>query len=188
METLPLAALAISRGTVNGLTRPDAAVVEDQMLLLDRLDAADARADDDAAAEAVFLVEVDAGVLHRVNGRGESELAEAVEAFGFADVDAVLRDVEVRALAADLDGVGAGVPAGDRLDAALAGAQRVPNLVDALAERGDDSQSGNDYAATAHWSSCQLPVVSCQCESGVRLPGNWQLDNWQLLLTYSSYS
>ena len=60
IETLPLAALAISRGTVNGLTRLTPRVDEDLVLLLERLDAADAAADDHAAAVGVFLGEVDA--------------------------------------------------------------------------------------------------------------------------------
>ena len=61
---------------------------------------------------AVFLVEVDARVLHRVDRRGQAELPEAVEPLGLADVDAVLRDVEVRALAAEADGVLAESPSG----------------------------------------------------------------------------
>ena len=88
----------------------------------------------------VFLCEIEPGILDRVDGRGEAELAEAVEALGFADVDAVLGDVEVRAFAAEADGILAGVPARDRADAALAGADAVPHLVDAFAQRGDDAQ------------------------------------------------
>ena len=127
IETLPLAALAISRGTVNGLTAADAALVEDLVLLFDRFDAADAAADEHAAAVAVFLGEVDARVLDRVHRGGHAELAEAVEPLGFRRSPVSLSysspyfsDVEVGALPAEADGVFADVPAGDRSDAALA--------------------------------------------------------------------
>ena len=46
IETFPLAALAIRRGTVNGLTRLTPRAIEDLVLLFDGFDAADAAADD----------------------------------------------------------------------------------------------------------------------------------------------
>src|SRR5690606_38807349 len=55
--------------------------------VLDRLDPADPRADDDAAALGVFLGEVDAGVGDGLDGRGEAELGDAVEAAGLAVLD-----------------------------------------------------------------------------------------------------
>ena len=63
---LPLAALPISLGMVKAETCPGlfrAAAV----LNLDRLQAADARAENHAAAPGVFLREVDAGVAHGID-------------------------------------------------------------------------------------------------------------------------
>ena len=60
IETLPLAALTISLGIMNGLTRVGPAVEQLAVLLFDLVQAADAAADEHAAAERVALREVDA--------------------------------------------------------------------------------------------------------------------------------
>ena len=104
IETLPLAALTIRRGTVNGLTRLDAArdrgcvfcssSVSIPPMPLPMITPQRKR---------IFLGEIDAGILHRVDRCGHAELAEAIEPLGLADVDAVFGDVEVGAFAAECE-------------------------------------------------------------------------------------
>src|SRR4029079_19458152 len=106
-----------------------------------------AAADDDAAAVTVLGGEVDAGVLHRAHGRRHREVAEAVHPADFLDVGDVLLRLERVALAADPHRVLAGVPPADERDPALAGADVLPHLVGALAQRRDDPKTGNDDAA-----------------------------------------
>ncbi len=59
------------------LARPSVQVTT--MLLLELIEAADAAAENDAAAERVFPREVDAAVFHGVDGGHESELSETIE-------------------------------------------------------------------------------------------------------------
>ena len=54
--------------------------------------AADAGAEDAAAAEGVFLRDVEAGVLDRLGGGDERELSEAIELAGAAGVEGRVRD------------------------------------------------------------------------------------------------
>src|SRR5690606_12176092 len=128
----------------HGADAPRPAGDEDLGLLFKRFDPADAAADDDAAAERVFAAEVQARILDGGMAGRQAELPEAIDALGFAGIDAVPGDVEGGALAADARGHPAGIPAGDRTDPALAGAQVFPQLIAALAQRGDAANSGND--------------------------------------------
>src|SRR5690349_1032404 len=119
-----------------------AAFDEDAVLLFEGFDAADSGTDDDAAAVGIFLGEIESGIFDGGNGSGDSELAETIESFGFADVDAVAGDVEGGAFPADSDGVFAGVPTGDGRDAGLSVAEVLPKLIDGFAERCDDPKAG----------------------------------------------
>src|SRR5262249_23562797 len=99
---------------------------EDLVLLLERFDSADAAADHDAAARDVFLGEIQARVLYRTDGRRHPELSEAVEPLGFARVNAVSGDIEIRAFSPETNGILARVPSSDHRNAALAGAEILP--------------------------------------------------------------
>src|SRR5439155_6492220 len=123
---------------------------------------------DHARAVRVFLGEVQARVLHRADGCRQAELGEAVEPLGFADIDAVLADVELRALPAEADRILADVPARHRPDAALAGTDVLPDLVHNLAEGGDEAHSGNDDA-TGHIWDFGLRILD---RTGPQLAGN----------------
>ena len=65
IESWPLAALPISLGMVKAETLSGPFVEQPLVLDLDRLQAADARAEDHAAAAGIFLGEVDARVARR---------------------------------------------------------------------------------------------------------------------------
>jgi hypothetical protein len=125
-------------------------------------DAADAGADDDAAALGIPLGEVDARVVDGLDGGGDAELAEPVDAFGFAVLDG-LDGVEVLDLTGDAD-----VPlvaelgelvARDGADAGSAFAHAFPGGPGVQAEVGDRAHPGDDDAwqvgaGVSHGETC----------------------------------
>ena len=106
METFPLAALTIRRGTVNGLTRLTPRAIKNVVLLFKRFQPANPAADDHAAAIGLFFGEIDPRVLHRGDRSSDAELAEAVEPLAglLADINAVFGDVKTGALPAEVHG------------------------------------------------------------------------------------
>ena len=75
IETWPLAALTISLGIVKAETLSGPFCEQPLVLGLDLVQAADARAEDHAAAERIFLREVDARVAHRVDAGDHARTA-----------------------------------------------------------------------------------------------------------------
>ena len=82
IEMLPAAALAIIFGMTNGLTRPGPLVDERRVLLLELGSPPMPLPRMHAAAERVFLGEVEAAVLDGLGGGDHGELGEAVEPAG----------------------------------------------------------------------------------------------------------
>src|SRR5215469_12307071 len=113
------------------------------MLRLDLVQPADARTKNDPATEGVFLGEVEARVLDRVDGRHERELREAVDALGIAQRN-VAFGRPIAHFAAKLHLEVRGVEGRDRPDAALAAVDSLPKVFDLTAERGDDAEAGYD--------------------------------------------
>ena len=101
------------------------------------------------AAERLFLGEIDAGVFHGIDAGDHGELREAIDPLGVFGGD-VIAGRPIVDIAAELDFVLGGVEQADRVDAALALENAVPQIVDSAAQRGDRSQSGDDDAPF-HW-------------------------------------
>ena len=116
------------------------------MLLFDFVEAADARAENDAATIGVFLGEIQAGIAHGINARHQRKLGKAVDALGI-----LRRNV----------GVGRPIPnfAGephfevrggeqvDRTHAAFAGADPFPQVLNLAAQPGNGAETGDDDSA-----------------------------------------
>jgi hypothetical protein len=101
------------------------------MLFFDFAQAADAAADQHAAAMWIPIGKVDAGVLDRVMGGGESKLGEPVEALDVFRIDVeMIRKREIRELAPNLHLEIGYVKPLQPTDAALSGADPLPKLVD----------------------------------------------------------
>ena len=109
------------------------------------LQAADAGAEDHAAAERVFLGEVEARVVHRVDAGDQRELREAIDPLVFLAVDVAVGGPVVD-VAAELDLVLGRVEGLERVDAALAAENPLPQVVDLAAQRGDGTDPGDDDA------------------------------------------
>src|SRR6185437_7314875 len=132
--------------------------VEHLILLLDRFDAADAAADHDAAAEPVFLLKIQPRVRNCAHGGGQGELGEAINALGLEPLAAaelgeligIAHYVELRAFATEASGIGADIPADQRADPVLAGADLVPHLLNLLAQGSDQPQTRDDDATPGH--------------------------------------
>ena len=116
------------------------------MLGLERGEAADAGADHGADAFAVSLLEVEPGVVECLPAGVDAELGEAVGAANLLGRGKRLGSVELLHLAGDGAGEALGVEGGDGGDAALARGDVLPEVIDALAKRGDDTDAGDDDA------------------------------------------
>src|SRR5690606_29086302 len=123
-----------------------AAVFRDQQRgVLDRMNAADARADHDADARRVFVIDFEARVLDRLHGSGNAVMDERIHAARFLRGD-VLLDVEVANLAGKPGREVAGIEMRDRPNAALAGPDVRPGFIDRIADGRNDAETGNDDA------------------------------------------
>ena len=152
IEMLPEAALAIILGMTNGLIRFGPAFRYVECAVFELVEAADAGAEDDAAAERVFLAEIEAAVLDRFDRTDHGELREPVESADVFGVHAEGRlGVEVLHFAGELDLEGGRVEQGDRRDAALAGEQPLPEAANVIANRLDVPQAGDDDATARHF-------------------------------------
>ena len=120
----------------------------DQPLVLrfDFGEAADAGAENHAAAERVFLREVEARVVHRVDAGHQRELREAVDPLFFLAIDVAVGRPVVD-VAAELDLVAGGVERLQLVNAALAAQNLLPQVVDLAAQRRDGTNAGDDDAS-----------------------------------------
>jgi len=92
------------------------------------------------------LVDDQTGVLECLPGGGYAKVHVAVGAPGGLEVHP-LRRVEIVHLARDLGFVGRRIPARDAMQAGPARDKVVPDRVDVLADRADDAEAGDGYAA-----------------------------------------
>src|SRR5690606_3179725 len=100
----------------------------------------------------VGLVEVEAGVVHGIDTRGDAVVHELVHAPGFLGRE-IFAQVEVLHAAAEAAWEIGGVETRDGRDAAHAIDHIVPGRGNRAANRRDDAKSGNDYATLAQCSS-----------------------------------
>jgi hypothetical protein len=129
------------------------ALLELGLGVLDQRQAADARADQ--AADALGLLGAErvvgrqAGVAHRLDRRGEAVVDERVHVTRFLGREIVL-DVEALDLAGEAAGEGRGVELGDVGDAGAARQQILPAFGNAVADRADQAEAGDDDTARIH--------------------------------------
>ena len=150
IEISPLAMLLISIGMVKGETRPGPLSTHVAVLILERLQPADAAADDDAEALAIRLLDIDAAVCHRHLRGGHRELREAV---GAPDVLRVIEEIlrlEIAHLAGEPAVVAGGVERIEQADAADAVLQVLPEGREVVADGRDDAKPGDDNSAIVH--------------------------------------
>src|SRR5262249_41518945 len=114
------------------------------MIRLDRLEAAEADADNTSDARRLFGIDLEAAVLRRHVGGGDAVLDKEIHFLDLFRLDEVL-GTKIRHLAGDTAGKEFGVlePA-DWPDAGAAGRDRLPVLLQARAERAYDAQTGDD--------------------------------------------
>src|SRR5271166_5447525 len=115
------------------------------MLGLELVQAADSRTDEHATLVGGELGEVDARILYRSLGGHQRELREAVEVPRLLDTEAGHR-VPVTNLAAKVNLELGRVEKGQRPDTAAAGAERLPEGMQALPQRRDHPHAGDDDA------------------------------------------
>ncbi len=122
------------------------------MRRLNQRQTADSGADADAYLFARFLVKINAGVLQRINSRGESIVDEGVKAASFLR-SKPLRHFEIFDLAGNLRRQTAGIEAVDAGDAGSPGNNIAPSFADTDSNGRYDAQTGNDYFSSCQWSS-----------------------------------
>ena len=135
--------------------------------LLDHRQSADAGADAHARALAVAGPAIEAGVGDGLHRRHEAVVDERVVAAGLLAGEP-LRDVEVLDLAGDARRKRRRVEARDRSDAGLRREDRGPRGRHADADGRDQSESGDDDAATAHG---RIGRMGCRGGAASRSPG-----------------
>ena len=130
-----------------------AALFELGLGVLDQRQAADARADQAADALRFLGVELvvgrQAGVADRLDRGGQAEVDERVHVTRFLGREIVF-DVEALDLAGEAAGEGRGVELGDVGDAGAAREQVLPAFGDAVADRADQAEAGDDDTARIH--------------------------------------
>ena len=117
---------------------------QNRVLVFERLQAADAAADDGAKTMPVDLLHVDGAILHRHFGRGHREVRVAI---GPPDVFGILKIIlrfELAHFTRDLAIVGAGVERRDAPDPADTVLQIAPEGIELLADGCDCTHAGDD--------------------------------------------
>ncbi len=148
-------------GTRKGETRSGALLEERLELLLERGQAAHARADHDANFIGA-LGDVEAGLLEGLATGGDRHLHEAVHAARFLAVDVVER-VEVGHLARDLRVEVGDIAERDRANAVLVREQGLPGPLAADADGGDHADPRHDHAPRSvrlHHGPSQRPKTT----------------------------
>ena len=115
------------------------------MRLLDQRQAADAGADVDADALGIGFGDFETRVADRLDAGGHAELDEDIHAARFLGVE-ILLNVEILHLACHVRGERCGIETGNPGDSGATGNQVIPGFRDGIADRGDDTQAGDDNA------------------------------------------
>ena len=143
IETWPLAALTISFGIVKAETLSGPFFDQPQVLRLDLVQPADARAENHAGAEGIFAGEIEPRIAHGVDPGHERELREAVESLVVFGRD-VTGGIPVVDIAAEADFVVGGVEQPQGMDAAFAAQNPLPEVLNFQTQRGDRPEAGDD--------------------------------------------
>ena len=114
-----------------------------RVFALDDVEAADARADMNADAVVVGLVDLQAGVVHRLLRRGDGEVDKAAHFAGLFLVDEEER-VEILHFGGEAHRMAGEIEGFDLGHAAAAGKQALPHFADGPANSTDEAQSGDD--------------------------------------------
>jgi hypothetical protein len=122
------------------------------VLLLQLVEPADAAGDDGAAAVLVLLGEVDPAVLPRLHGGGDGDVDERVGAADLLGVEPV-GGIEILHLPAEPDLHPVGGELREEGDAALSGEAAFPERGNVVAERSDNTESGDDNPVLRHFCS-----------------------------------
>ncbi len=152
IEMSPLAMLLMSIGMVKAETRSGPLVDQRAVLVFERFQSADAAAHEHAEAVAIHLLEVDAGIAHRAFRRGHRKVGEAIGPLVFLGIVEDRFRIEVAHLARDPAVVAGRIEARDLDDAAAAFEQVLPEGFEFVAQRRDDTHSGDDDSAVHWWS------------------------------------
>ena len=128
------------------------------MLILERFQATDAAADNDAEALAIDLLQIEAAVGHRHFCRRHRELSETIGAAWVLRVLEKIFRLEVADFGRDLAIVPFGIEGLDSLDSADAIEAIAPEAVDVIADRRDSAEAcENDSAIGVHWVFSAFP-------------------------------
>ena len=127
---------------------------------LDDVEAADAGADVDADAVVVGLVDLEAGVVHRLLCGGDGEVDEAAHLAGLFFVDEEER-VEVLDLGGEAHRMAGEIECFDLGHAAAAGEQAFPDFADGSADSADEAQAGDDDSAPPGLLLHRISYVHC---------------------------
>jgi hypothetical protein len=117
--------------------------------ILDHRQATDAGADVDADALGIGLRRVEPGVAQRLDAGRHAEMDEGIHPARFLRGQ-VGGDVEVLHFAGNLRLERRGIELRDAADPALSGKQVVPGFGNAIPNRRDKSQTGDDHTASRH--------------------------------------
>ena len=133
--------LEMSMGIMNGESRPGPLREINLVLFLDRVQAADAGADEHADFVPVDLLQVEPRVQQSLMGGDDGKLGETICAADLLWGRKCGSGIEVRHFSGNPAVEGGNVEGGDLVDAALAGQHVVPKDIELLSEGGDDAQA-----------------------------------------------
>ena len=115
-------------------------------LLLDLVEPADARAQDDAAAKRVKRLEIQSSLLNRLGGGVNGKLRETIEPLDLASFNDPF-EAEIRDVPPKMDLVMGGVQNRKIMDAAVPIDEPLPKCVQFAGQRSDNAHPGDDNAA-----------------------------------------
>ena len=141
----------IEAGMKNGEMRRGPRFTSSVVGVFDQRQAADARTHEHADALGLFFGQLIAGrktgIAHRLEGRREPVMDEAIHVPGFLGGDVIL-DLEALDLTREMARHAAGVEAGDGGNAGTSGEDVGPAFGNGIADRADQAKTCNDDTAT----------------------------------------
>ena len=126
---VPLAALTIIFGTRNAETRSGPLLQQPVQLLFDFVQTADARTNDHAAAERIFLGKIEPALAHGVGAGDHGKLREAIDPLDFFGREIFFAGCPIENFAAEFDLESFGVEQLQQMNAALAAQNALPECL-----------------------------------------------------------
>ncbi|MPN15981.1 hypothetical protein SDC9_163317 [bioreactor metagenome] len=117
--------------------------------IFDHRQTADAGPDIDTNALCIGIIDLDSRITDRLNAGRHAVMDEDIHSARFLGRQ-ISRNVEILHLASNARSECAGIETGDRGDAALTGNQVFPSFGNSIADRRDESQTGDDDSTTRH--------------------------------------